>query len=114
MKSCGTVPLISPLLYRLAVWRVSRRAVAGDVPAVRELAAVFCTSPDPGARGLARRGLMHLKTPEQIDLLCRETLLWGNDALTDLARDNRYLPSAPAERALWLFCTGRKEDSRSS
>jgi WD40 repeat protein len=112
VKACGTVPLISPLLYRLAVWRVSRLAVAGDVPAVRVLADVFCTSSDPGARDLARRGLMYLKSPEQIDLMCRETILWGNDALTDLARDCRYLPTAPAEQALWLFCTGCKEELR--
>lgn len=112
MKSCGTVPLISPLLYWLAVWRASRRAGAGDVPAVRELAAVFCRSPDPGARDRARRGLMHLVSQDQIDLLCRESLLWGNDALTRLAGDSRYLPAAPEEQALWHFCTGRQESFR--
>jgi WD40 repeat protein len=113
VKSCGTVPLFSPLLFRLAVWRASRRAVAGDMPAVRELADVFCTSPDPRARDLARRGLTDLKSADQIDLLCRESLLRGNDALTGLARDRRYLPSAPAEQALWLFCSGRKGELHS-
>ena len=33
MKSCGAVPLISPLLYRLAVRQIARRVSAGDVPA---------------------------------------------------------------------------------
>ncbi|MHB8052094.1 MAG: hypothetical protein ACYDEZ_02150, partial [Methanoregula sp.] len=112
MKSCGAVPLISPLLYRLWVRRVACRAAAGDAPAAQELAAVFCTTPDPGARDIARQGLMHLGTPEQIDTFCRESLLRDNDGLTALATGCGYLPSAPAEQALWFFSTCRMEDLR--
>jgi WD40 repeat protein len=112
MKSCGAVPLISPLLYRLAVRQIARRVSAGDVPAVRELAAVFCTSPNPAARNLAVQGLSHLKSPEQIDLLCREILLRDNEALTVLAAGCGYVPAAPAEGALWFFCTSRSGELR--
>jgi WD40 repeat protein len=74
---------------------------------VRELAAVFCTSPDIKARDLAGLWLRNLKSPEQIDILCRESLLRDNDALAALASGCRYLPSIPADRDLWLFCTSR-------
>jgi WD40 repeat protein len=112
MKSCGHFPLISPWLYRLAVRRVARRVIAGDVPAVRELAAVFCTSPDPGARRIAGQGLCLLETTEQIDWLCRESLLRDNNALTALATRCGYLPFVPAEQALWFFCTSRMKELR--
>lgn len=107
MKSCGHLPFISPWLYRLGVRRIGRRVTAGDLPAVRELAAVFCTTPDIKARDLAGQGLRNLKSPEQIDILCRESLLWDNDVLTALASGCGYLPSIPADRDLWLFCTSR-------
>ncbi|MFA5266489.1 MAG: WD40 repeat domain-containing protein [Methanoregula sp.] len=107
MKSCGNLPLISPWLYRREVRRVIRRVTAGDISAVRELAAVFCTSPDFKARDLAGQGLMDLKFPEQIDTLCRESLLRDNDALAALATGCGDLPAAPADRDLWLFCTSR-------
>lgn len=110
MKSCGALPLISPWLYRLSVQRAARRAAAGDVPAVRELAAVFCTSPSPQARHIAGQGLRLLRNTEQIDLFCQESLLRDNDDLTALACVCQYLPSAPAERALWFFCTSRREE----
>jgi WD40 repeat protein len=110
MKPCGRFPLISPLLYRLSVQRVARRAAAGDVPAVRELAAVFCTSPSPKTRFIAGQGLRLLKTMEQIDLLCQESLLRDNDDLLALACLCQYLPSGPAEQALWFFSTSRLED----
>jgi WD40 repeat protein len=112
MKTCGHLPVISPWLYRLDVWRAVRRAAMGDVPAVRELTAVFCTSPDPKSRDLAGRGLAHLRSPDQIDLLCHESLLRDNDALTALATGCGYLPAAPAGRALWLFCTSPASEHR--
>jgi WD40 repeat protein len=107
VKSFGQLPLVSPWLYRRAVQRIARRVTAGDVPAVRNLAAVFCTSAAGGARNCACQALRNLKTPEQIDLLCQESLLWDNDALTALAAGCGYYPSLPADRALWLFCTSR-------
>jgi hypothetical protein len=112
MKTCGHLPVISQWLYRLDVWRTVRRATMGDVPAVCELTAVFCTSPDPKSRDLAGRGLAHLWLPEQIDLLCHESLLWDNDILTTLATGCGYLPAAPARRALWLFCTSPVSELR--
>jgi WD40 repeat protein len=112
MKSCGHLPVISPWLYRLAVRRVIRRLGGGDVPAVRELTAVFCTSPDPVARDLAGQGLLHLAFPGQVDLLCRECILRDNDDLKDLATGCNYLPSDPAESALWLFCTMQVDELR--
>jgi len=112
MKSCGHLPLVSPWLYRLEVRRVIRRAAAGDVPAVRNLAAAFCTSPDYKARDLAGQGLRNLKSPEQIDILCRESLLHDNDALAALASGCGYLPADPADRALWLFCTSQAGKDR--
>ena len=110
--SCGRLPLISPWLYRLEVRRVIRRVTTGDVPALQELASVFCTSPDPGARDLAGQGLMNLKSPELIGTLCRECLLRDNEGLTALATGCGYLPADPADHALWLFCTSRTGDLR--
>ena len=107
MKSCGHLPLISRWLYRLAVRKDARHAGTGNVPAVRELASVFCTSPDPAARRIAGQGLSHLKSPEQIDLVCQESLLWDNDDLVSLVTGCAYSPADPADRALWLFCTSR-------
>ena len=112
MKSCGSFPFFSPWLYRLDVRRAVRRVIAGDVPAVRELAAIFCASPDARARDLAGHGIMHLKSTDQIDLLCQECILRDNDGLTTLAAGCRYLPADPAHNALWLFCTSRSGDLR--
>ena len=112
MKSCVHLPLVSPWLYRLAVRQVTWRISSGNVPAVQELAAVFCTSPDAKARHIAGEGLGHLKTTEQIEMLCHESLLRDNDGLAALARECRYIPSAPAEQALWLFCTSQMEELR--
>jgi WD40 repeat protein len=106
----GALPLISPYLYRLSVYRAARRAAYGSVPAVRELAAVFCTAPSRRVRERAVKGLRRLKTREQIDLFCRECLLHNDAGLVSLARVCRYLPLAPAEQALWFFCTSRPED----
>jgi WD40 repeat protein len=75
--------------------------------AVRELAAVFCTTPDSKARDLAGHGLRNLKSMGQIVILCRESLLRDNDALAALATGCGYLPSIAADRDLWLFCTSR-------
>ena len=74
MTSRGSIPLVSPWLYRRSVRRVASRAAAGDIPAVRELAAVFCTAADPMAGSIAGRGLRALVSPEQAGLLCREAL----------------------------------------
>jgi WD40 repeat protein len=104
MISCGPLPLISPWLYRLGVRKIARRVTSGEVPAVRELAAVFCTSSDINAREIAGQELRLLKNKEQIDLLCHESLLWDNDGLRTLATGCGYLPAAPAERALFIFC----------
>ena len=112
MMSRGHLPLVSPWLYRLAVRQVARRIPSGNVPAVRELAGVFCTSPDAKARHLAGEGLRHLKTTEQIETLCHESLLRDNDGLLALARECRYLPSVPAGQALWFFCTAQMEELR--
>jgi WD40 repeat protein len=112
MKSCGTVPLISPWLYRLEIRRTARLVAAGDGAAVRELSAVFCTASDPQARHRAGQGLMHLKSPEQIDILCRECLLWDNAGLTALVTGCRCLPGNPADQALWLFCTSQEDELR--
>jgi len=110
MKIPGGLPLISPWLYRLSVHRAARRAAAGSVPAVRELAAVFCASPSRQARDIAGQGLRLLKDMEQIDLFCQECLLRNDAGLVSLACACGYLPSAPAGQALWFFCTSRPED----
>ncbi len=112
MISRGSIPLISLLLYRLAVWKASRRVATGDLPAVQELAAAFCDSPDSRARDLARQGLRHLQFPGQAGLFCRESILRNNDALAALARECGYLPPDPAGQALWFFCTSRIHDLR--
>jgi WD40 repeat protein len=104
MHSCGRLPLISPWLYRREVRRTVRNAAAGDMAAVRELAAVFCSTPDSCARDLAGEGLRHLETPDQIALVCRECILRDNDDLRALVIGCGYLPADPAGRALWLFC----------
>lgn len=110
MGFCSCLPLISPWLYRFSVRGISRRVKAGEVSAVRELAAIFCTESDPGIRQAASDALKRLKNPEQTDLLCRECLLWDNPDLTALATDNGYEPADQADRALWLFCTCRKAE----
>jgi WD40 repeat protein len=112
MKSCGHLPLVSPLLYRLEVRHIALRIPSGNVPAVRELAAVFCTSPDAKARHIAGEGIRHLKTTEQVEMLCHESLLRDHDGLLALACECRYLPAVPAEQALWLFCTSHTEELR--
>lgn len=113
MKPCGRFPLVSPWLYRLRVRRAARRAVAGDVPAVRELAAAWCTAAGDGVRDLAGEGLRHLAGADQAGLLCRESLLRESDGLEALARSCRYVPPGPGERALWFFCTAQAEELRS-
>lgn len=110
MISCGPIPLISPLLYRLSIRQTGRRAAAGNEAAVVELAAIFCTAQDPVAQDIAAKGLRNLPSPEQVDILCRETLLWDNPALSDLVGECRYLPSGPADLALFLFCSGCIDD----
>ncbi len=112
MKSGGHIPLISPWLNRLDVWRTVRRVTDGDMHAVRNLAAVFCTSPDSSVRDLAARGIRSLKSPGQIDLLCRECILRDNNILTAVATVCGYLPAAPADRALWFFCTSAPDRLR--
>jgi WD40 repeat protein len=110
MKACGNVPVISPWLYRQEIRRVARRAAAGDLPAVRNLAAVFCTSPDTGARARAAEGLRHLQNPDQAALLCREAIEWDNAGLHALVRGCRYLPASPGEKAIWFFCTSQPDE----
>jgi WD40 repeat protein len=110
MRSGGYLPFISPLLYRRSVQRVARRAAAGDVPAVRELAAALCTTADAGARTIAGSALRSLVSPEQARAFCRETILQDNPLLLALAQECRYLPAPPAERALYGFCTAGPPD----
>ncbi|MCK9580549.1 MAG: WD40 repeat domain-containing protein [Methanoregula sp.] len=110
MKSCGQFPLISPWLYRLRVGKLARSAAACNVPAVQELAGVFCTAPGPGARARAVQALRALPAPVQADTLCREALVRDSPALLALVQECRYLPDGPAERALWFFSTGAMEE----
>jgi len=110
MGFCSRLPLISPWLYRFSVRGISRRVKAGEVSAVRELAAIFCTESDPGIRQAASEALKRVKIPEQAGLLCRECLLRDNPELTSLATESGYEPAEPADRALWLFCTSRNAD----
>jgi len=112
MKPCGRFPLVSPWLYRLRVRRAASRAAAGSLPAVLELAAVWCTASVPGARELAGQGLLHLADAEQAGLLCRESLLRDDGSLEALARSCGYIPSGPEERALWFFCTSQTDELR--
>lgn len=105
MIPCGPLPLISPWLYRRSIKRIVRRAKNGDVEAVSELAEVFCTTPDPKARDLAREGLTSLSSSEQIDLLCRIILTRDNPDLLAMANHCGFLPSVPAYHALYRFCT---------
>jgi WD40 repeat protein len=110
MKSSGRIPLISPWLYRLWVGKLARRAETGDIPAVQELAGVFCTAPGPGARARAAGALRALPAPAQADVICREALVRDSPALLTLVQECRYLPADPAERALWFFSTFAMED----
>lgn len=113
MNSCGPVPIISPWLYRISVHQIVRRAAAGDVHAVQELTTVFCTTPDLKARNIAGKALQSLSSEEQINILCHEVLLRDYSALFGLVRDCQFLPSAPADRALFLFCTAGSKNPNS-
>jgi WD40 repeat protein len=110
MKSCGPIPFISPWLYRQKIRKLARCAADGDVPAVQELAGLFCTENDPRVRFLAGQGLRALISPEQVDLLCREVILRDNKDLSDRVQEWGYLPSTLPERALFLYCTSRCEE----
>lgn len=105
MESRGSIPLIGPWLERRSVRELCRRAAAGDEPAVQDLAAVFCTDTDPKARHLAGRALRSIPAQSQADILCDEVLLRNHPALLALAQETGHLPSDPARRALYLFCT---------
>ena len=109
----GRIPLISPWLYRLSVSRQAARAAAGDTAAVKDLARIFCTAGDPGARSRAERGLSGLTRPDQIACLCRETILHDCPALINLTQEQSYLPQVPEEQALFLFFLSRMDDLRS-
>jgi len=111
LLSCSPFPF-RPILYRLHLWRLSRQAAGGDIPAVRALAAIFCTSPNPRIRAIAGRRLTHLERSDQADLLCRESLLRDNPDLVNLVTGCGYLPSVTLNRALWFFCTARIDDLR--
>ncbi|NMB78930.1 MAG: hypothetical protein GYA23_07520, partial [Methanomicrobiales archaeon] len=105
IESIGTVPGIGAWLNRLSVRRIARKAAGGDVAAVRELAEVFCSSPDPKAASLAENGLMHLVSSEQRDCFLHECLLWDTKSLVSLAARLSWRPEKPGLRAVWDFCT---------
>lgn len=107
MLSSGSLPLVGPWLYRKEIQRIIRKARDGDVAAVRTLSAVFLLSDDSGARDLAENGLRSLRTPEQVNALCREVLVRNSPVLSHLAQDCGHLPSNPDDRALFQFCTGQ-------
>ncbi len=110
MISGGHLPVISPWLSRIGAWQLARRAAAGDIPAVNELAGVFCTTPDSRVRARAAAALRSLPAKEQSGTLCREALLRDNPALLTLVKESGHLPENPEERGLWLFCTGNPEE----
>ena len=73
--------------------------------AISTLAAIIASTDNSKARLYAENCLRSLPTKNQIDLLCREVLVQDSTALTTLIQECGYLPSDPAERTLFLFCT---------
>ena len=107
VKGRGTIPVISRWLYRRDAKKAARHLATGSIDGVRELAEVFVATEDPACRTAAARALSGITAPRQAAALCTECLLRDDPDLARLLRDASLLPPDPAERALFLFCTGR-------
>ncbi len=109
VQSRYAVPLIGRWLHRAYVTKIAQGANAGEVAAVRALVRILTSDTDPVACSTAETGLRSLSGPEQVDTVCRETLLHTTPALAALVRDCGYFPSDPADRALYCFCTWNRD-----
>lgn len=91
-------------------WRrrraVRRLASHGTAAAAQALAEVLGATLDAGVADTARRALAGVRDGTAIDKACEVLIATGDDELTALARQQGWLPSDPARRALMLFLLG--------
>jgi WD40 repeat protein len=109
VQSRYAVPFIGRWLYRADVTKIAKGAKSGEVAAIGDLAGVVYSDSDPVARCTAGTALRSLSRPEQVDAICRETLVHTSPALAAIIRNCGYLPSDPGDRALYCFCTGSRD-----
>jgi len=107
MKLPGQVPIIGPLLHRHHARKIADAVHDGDIPAVRELIQIFCTSGNTAVRDISKKALCSLKSPEAVDEFCTAVLSGEEACLLQIARDSGYEPSDSAIRALFFFITSQ-------
>lgn len=98
-----------PLGVRLlAALKTGRIETAQDAPP-EGLDALFAASgdADPQIAAAAAEALRALRRPETRDALCLRFLQTGDDHARQVALDSGYIPSEPAQRALFFFLTGQ-------
>ena len=109
MRSAATLPVFGPMLLRREAGRLSRNLQDGDLSAIGKLANMGAATGDPGARQIAREGLISLASQDAIDVLCNEALLREDHFLMDLAREKACTPHDRGTKALFLYLSGQDE-----
>ncbi len=108
MKIAAAFPFIGTFVLRTTIKKTARAARAGDIQAVRRLAAFAATVADPPSRTVAYDALRALSSQEAIDAFCMEVLVRKNPGLDTLAMEQGYVPNESGQQALFLFIMGQE------
>lgn len=102
-------PLLGRLARSSAITQLASAARDGDRKAVRALGQALAESPYPEVRRMARECLSSLGSQEAIDAFCDCVTEDGDPGLTNIAREQGYLPHSEEKQALFLFLSGQTE-----
>jgi len=103
----GVCSFLRNVLRTRSVNRLAASARHGDPGPVKELAEALVHTPDRATRKTVASALSSLSHPGCIDSFCRYIMEHDAPELQEIALRSGFLPSDPADRALFRFITGQ-------